>query len=169
VDTVLFEKAKYQIQYDYKSSILVGASNIKNTTLNDLIQVNDAYKLIADVGQIVMYNKSLTHGEISQIYFASDLSIDKGPLKWNVPIGVRNYIEEIKHWFQMQLPTNKSKYYNINIHNLQANDDVKKLIENSIRSNIKKITPAHTDLYKINWLDSTRENPDMIEYINSCQ
>jgi hypothetical protein len=162
IDTILvadekFDKAKYQIQYDYKSSLLVGASNIKNTTLNDLIQVEDAYKLLGDIGQILMYNKSLTQGEIAQIYFASDLSIDKGPLKWNIPIGERNYVEEIKHWFQMQLPTSKSKYYNINIHNLKADDSVKKLIEESIRSNIKKITPAHTDLYKINWMDSTRE------------
>ena len=159
IDTILvdkenFDKAKYQIQYDYKSSILVGASNIKNTTLNDLIQVDDAYKLLGDIGQILMYNKSLTQGEIAQIYFASDLSIDKGSLKWNIPIGERSYVEEIKHWFQMQLPTSKSKYYNINIHNLKADDDVKKLIEDSIRSNIKKITPAHTDLYKINWFDS---------------
>ena len=162
IDTILvatetFDKAKYQIQYDYKSSILVGASNIKNTTLNDLIQVDDAYKLLGEVGQIVMYNKSLTQGQIAEIYFASPLSIDKGPLKWNIPIGERNYVEEIKHWFQMQLPTNKSKYFNINIHNLKADDSVKKLIEDSIRSNIKKITPAHTDLYKINWLDSTRK------------
>jgi hypothetical protein len=162
IDTILvadekFDKAKYQIQYDYKSSLLVGASNIKNTTLNDLIQVEDAYKLLGDIGQILMYNKSLTQGEIAQIYFASNLSIDKGPLKWNIPIGERNYVEEIKHWFQMQLPTSKSKYYNINIHNLKADDSVKKLIEDSIRNNIKKITPAHTDLYKINWMDSTRE------------
>ena len=162
VDTEYFDKAKYQLQYDYKSSILVGASNIKNTTLNDLIQVEDAYKLLGDIGQILMYNKSLTNGEISQIYFASDLSIDKGALKWNIPIGERNYVEEIKHWFQMQLPTSKSKYYNINIHNLQANDEVKGLIEDSIRSNIKKITPAHTDLYKINWMDSNRQESKII-------
>ena len=168
VDTEYFDKAKYQLQYDYKSSILVGASNIKNTTLNDLIQVEDAYKLLGDIGQILMYNKSLTNGEISQIYFASDLSIDKGTLKWNIPIGERNYVEEIKHWFQMQLPTSKSKYYNINIHNLQANDEVKSLIEDSIRSNIKKITPAHTDLYKINWMDSNRQESKNIEYSNLC-
>jgi hypothetical protein len=161
IDTILvkteyFEKAKYQLQYDYKSSILVGASTIKNRTLNDIIQVDDAYKLIGDVGHILMYNKSLTYGEISQIYFTSDFSIDKGPLKWNIPIGERNYVEEIKHWFQMQLPTSKSKYFNINIHNLQADDDVKKIIEESIKSNIKKIIPAHTDLYKINWIDEQK-------------
>ena len=168
VDAVEFQKAKYQIQYDYKSSLLVGASNIKNTTLNDLIQIDDAYKLIGEIGQIVMYNKSLTQGEISQIYFASNLSIDKTSLNWNVPIGVRNYIEEIKHWFQMQLPTNKSKYYNINIHNLKSDDNVKKLIEDSIRSNVKKISPAHTDLYKINWLDSTREETGDVTFNNTC-
>lgn len=157
VDTSIFEKAKYQLQYDYKSSILVGASNIKNTTLNDLIQIDDAYKLIGDVGQIIMYNKPLTQGEISEIYFSSPLAVDKGSLKWNIPIGKRNYVEEIQHWFQMQLPTNKSKYYNINIHNLEVDGDVKKLIEDSIKNSVKKITPAHTDLYKVNWLNSSKK------------
>jgi hypothetical protein len=154
VDEVNFEKAKYQIQYDYRSSILVGAANIKNTSLNDLIKIDDAYKLIGRIGRILFYNKFLTKGEIEQIYYSSNFSKNKGELNWNISLGERNYVEEIQHWFQMQLPSNKSKYYNINIHNLNADDEVKKIIENAIKNNIKKITPAHTDLYKINWLNT---------------
>ena len=98
-----------------------------------------------------MYSKSLSKGEIEQIYYSSDFSIPRDKLKWNVNIGERNYLEEIEHWFQMQLPSNKSKYFNINIHNLSVNDDVKKSIETAIKSNITKISPAYTNLYKINW------------------
>ena len=158
IDTFLvasqtFDKQKYQLYYDYKSSILLGAANIKNSTLNDIIRVDDAYKFIGNVGSILMYAKSLTKGEIEQIYYSSPFSISKGNMKWNVNTGERNYIEEIEHWFQMQLPSNKSKYYNINIHNLKVSDDLKAVIEQSIRNNIKKISPAHTELYKINWID----------------
>jgi len=152
VNSVSFEKNRYQLYYDYRSSILLGASNIKNTTLNDLIKIDDAYKFVGLVGPIMMYSKSLTKGEIEQIYYSSEFSIPRGPLKWNVNIGERNYIEEIEHWFQMQLPSNKSKYFNINIHNLPANDEVKQAIETAIKNNIAKISPAYTSLYKINWL-----------------
>jgi hypothetical protein len=51
----------------------------------------------------------------------------------------------------MQLPGSKSKYFNINIHNLDVNDDVKILIEDAIKNNIKKISPNNVELYNINW------------------
>ena len=151
VDSINFEKNRYQIYYDYKSSILVGATTIKNTSLNDLIKIDDAYKFIGQIGPILMYSKSLSKGEIEQVYYSADFAVSRGPLNWNVNIGERNYIEEIKHWFQMQLPSNKSKYFNINIHNLSVDENLKKVIESSIKNNILKIIPAHTNLYKINW------------------
>lgn len=151
VDSVSFEKNKYQIYYDYKSSILLGAANIKNFTLNDILKVDDAYKFVGQIGRIIMFNKSFTKGEIEQIYYSSDFAIDRNALNWNISLGERNYVEEIEHWFKMQLPSNKSKYFNLNIHNLNAPEDVKQLIEESIRKNIEKISPAYTKLYNINW------------------
>lgn len=154
VDVVSFEKNKYQIYYDYKSSILLGAANIKNFTLNDILKVDDAYKFVGEIGRIVMFNKALTKGQIEQIYYSSDFAIDRSAIDWNISLGERNYIEEIEHWFKMQLPSNKSKFFNLNIHNLNAPDDVKALIEESIKINIEKISPAHTKLYSINWYQS---------------
>lgn len=153
VSTQVFDKNKYQIYYDYNSSILLGAANVKNSTLNDVIKIDDAYKFIGNVGHILMYAKPFTQGEVEQIYYSSPFSIDKGPLRWNVNTGERNYVEEIQHWFQMQLPSNKSKYFNLNIHNLNVSDEIKAVIEEAIRNNIKKISPAHTELYKINWVN----------------
>lgn len=152
VASVTFEPNRYQLYYDYKSSILLGAANIKNATLNDVIKIDDAYKFIGSVGSILMYAKSFTKGEIEQIYYSSPFAISKGSLKWNLNTGERNYIEQIEHWFQMQLPSNKSKYFNINVHNFTDDENVKSVIEDAIRNNIKKIVPAHTELYKINWI-----------------
>ena len=71
----------------------------------------------------------------------------------NMKVGNRNYIEEIEHWFKFQLPGSKSKYYNINIHNLNIdNMDIRNIIENAIRQNIARISPAEASLYKINWM-----------------
>jgi len=152
VDEVSFSPNRFQLYYDFRSSILLGASNIKNTTLNDIIKIDDAYKFIGNIGSILMYTKSLTKGEIEQMYYSSPFAISKGPLRWNLVTGERNYIEEIQHWFEMQLPSNKSKYFNIKVHGLTDDPEIKKLIEEAIRNNIKKIAPAYTELYKINWV-----------------
>lgn len=152
ISTETFDKNVYQIYYDYRTSLLLGAKTIKNTILNDIIDINDGYKFVGQVSEIRMYNKALNRSEIEQIYYSSDLIHQDKDLIWNMETGERSYIEEIAHWFKLQLPGSKSKYYNINIHNFTANDEVKAVIENSIRENITKISPAHTELYKINWI-----------------
>ena len=131
----------------------MGSASIMNTTLNDIIGVQNSYKFIGNISDLRMYSKTLTQGEIEQLYFASDFSYPRQDLIWNMKVGNRNYIEEIEHWFKFQLPGSKSKYYNINIHNLNIdNMDIRNIIENAIRQNIARISPAEASLYKINWM-----------------
>lgn len=151
VDHVSFDPRRYQLYYDYRSSLLLGAATIKNTTLNDIIGIDNSNKFIGNVSDLRMYSKSLTHGEIEQIYFSSEFSDPRKDLVWNVKVGNRNYIEEIEHWYKMQLPGSKSKYFNINIHNLNIDDEVKSVLESAIKASIRKIVPAESSLYKINW------------------
>lgn len=151
VSEINFEPNVYQLYYNYRTSLLLGCQSIKNTTLNDLIQIDDGYKFVGKVAELRVYNKSLTDGEISQMYYSSQYGNDDKKLLWNMSVGERNYIEKIKHWFKFQMPGSKSKYYNINIYNLPVNNEVKALIEDGIRKNVAKIAPAETSLYKINW------------------
>jgi hypothetical protein len=99
-----------------------------------------------------MYSNSLTNGEIEQIYFSSEFSDPRKDLIWNTRVGDRNYIEEIEYWYKAQLPGSKSKYFNINIHNLNIEENVKEVLENAIRASINKIIPAESSLYKIKWM-----------------
>ena len=147
-----FTPRLYQLYYDYRSSLLLGAATVRNTTLNDIIGIDDGYKFIGSVADLRMYSKSLTQGEIEQIYFSSDFADARKDLNWNMRVGNRSFVEEIEHWYKMQLPGSKSKYFNINIHNLNINDECKAIIEDSLRSNIQKLSPAETSLYKINWM-----------------
>lgn len=146
-----FDPNIYQIYYDYRTSLLLGCQSIKNTTINDIISIDEGYKFVGQVAELKVYNKSLSQGEIEQLYFSSKYASDDRPLQWNMSVGERNYIEQIKHWYKMQLPTGKSKYYNLNIHNLNVPNNVRDVIEKSIKNNLKKIAPANTSLYKINW------------------
>jgi len=156
IDTIkqneeFFDKKTYQIFYKYRTSLLLGIQSLKNTTLNDIISINDGYKFVGKISELRLYNKSLTRAELEQIYYSSPWVSDDRSLVWNMPVGERNYIEEIKYWYKMQLPGSKSKYFNINIHNLDVKDDVKILIEDAIKNNIKKISPNNVELYNINW------------------
>jgi hypothetical protein len=152
VDQKQFTPRLYQLYYDYRSSLLLGAATVRNTTLNDIIGVDDGYKFIGSISDLRMYSKSLTQGEIEQIYFSSDFADARKDLNWNMRVGNRSYVEEIEHWYKMQLPGSKSKYFNINIHNLNINDECKAIIEDSIKTNIEKLAPVETSLYKINWM-----------------
>ena len=152
VSTISFEPNLYELYYDYRSSLLLGAASIKNTTLNDLIGLDDVNKFIGNISDLKMYSKSLSVGEIEAIYFSSELADPRKYLKWNLDVGDRNFIEEIEYWYKNQLPGSKSNYFNINIHNLDINDDLKYIIETTIKDCIDKIKPAETSLYKINWI-----------------
>lgn len=151
IDSQTFTPNKYQLYYNYRTSLLLGCQSIANTTINDVIQIDDGYKFIGQVAELRLYNKSLTQGEIEQLFLSSKYASNDRTLKWNMSVGDRNYIEQIKYWYKMQMPGSKSKYFNINIHNLSTTDTVKTSIESSIKSNILKIAPANSTLYKINW------------------
>jgi hypothetical protein len=144
-------KSPYILSYDYRTSLLLGATSIKNTILNNLINLSDGYRFIGSVADLKMYNIALDQADVEQLYYSSKFAPKIKNLNWNMQVGYRNYVEEISEWFQFQLPTNKSKYYNINIHNLDINDDLKTNIELALRNIIGKLSPAHTELFKINW------------------
>jgi hypothetical protein len=147
-----FEPKKFQLHYNYRTSLLLGIQSIKNTNLNDIIGIDDGYKFIGEVSDLRMYAKALTRGAVGQLYLSNDFTPDSRNMTWNMSCGKRTYIEDIKNWFKLKLPGSKSNYFNINIHNLNVSNETKKLIENSIKNNLNKITPAQTELYKINWI-----------------
>jgi hypothetical protein len=151
IKKINFTPKEYQLYYDYRTSLLLGVQNIKNTNLNDIIQINDGYKFIGKVSDLRYYAKSLPKGVIEQIYLSSDYGSKDKTMLWNMAVGKRSYIEDIKNWYKMQLPGSKSKYYNINIYNLNVSDEIKMIIEDSIKNNLSKVAPAQANLYKINW------------------
>jgi hypothetical protein len=147
-----YNNSPYTLSYDdHRTSLLLGATSIKNTILNNLINLNDGYKFIGSVADLKMYNILLNQADIEQLYYSFKFAPKIKNLNWNMPVGYRNYVEEISEWFQFQLPTNKSKYYNINIHNLDINDELKTNMELALRNIIGKLSPVHTELFKINW------------------
>lgn len=167
IDSVLKDSKIYTnpvdqiIYYKYRTSLILGATTIKNTLLNNVLNLKDGYKMVGSVSDLKIYNYAISPQDVEQLYYGSDFSPKLKDLKWRMPVGDRNYVEEISEWFKFQMPTNKSKFYNINIHNLNVDENVKDIIQNAISNIIGKITPSHTSLNKINWIDkdkNTRKN-----------
>ena len=98
-----------------------------------------------------LYGKSLNKNVIEQIFYSSKLGTTDKEMVWNMPVGKRSFVEDIRNWYKMQIPGSKSKYFNIKIHNLNVSDDVKLVIEDAIKNNLYKIAPAQASLYKIEW------------------
>lgn len=155
IDSILIDSKSFNvgdvIHYIYRTSLILGATTVKNTLLNNFLNINDGYRMIGSVADLKMYNIVLNKGDVENLYYSSSFAPRIKDLNWNMPVGYRNYVEEITEWFQFQLPTNKSKYYNINIHNLNVDDKLKDSIELAINNIISKLSPAHTALNKINW------------------
>jgi hypothetical protein len=151
IETINFEPKKYQLSYDYRTSLLLGIQSIKNTNLNDIIEIDDGYKFIGRVADLRLYGKSLNKNVIEQIFYSSKLGTTDKEMVWNMPVGKRSFVEDIRNWYKMQIPGSKSKYFNIKIHNLNVSDDVKLVIEDAIKNNLYKIAPAQASLYKIEW------------------
>lgn len=152
IETFNFEPKKYQLSYDYRTSLLLGIQTIKNTNLNDIIEIDDGYKFIGRVSDLRLYGKALNRNVIEQIFYSSVLGTTDKKMVWNMPVGKRSYVEDVRNWYKMQLPGSKSKYFNIKIHNLNVTDDVKLVIEDAIKNNLHKISPAQASLYKIEWV-----------------
>ena len=151
VDSITFEKNIYNIKFDYKSSLLLGASTIKNKVLNDVIGIQNGYKFVGAVSDLRIYSKSLSQNQLRAIYLSSPFSYKMDNLYWNIPTGERNFIECVNQWYKMQITGSKSKFFNIKIHNLNADDIIKPIIEDSIKNAIQKIVPSYTGLNRIIW------------------
>jgi hypothetical protein len=151
VDEVYFPNT-YSLHQKYKPPFLLGANNLKNKVLNDLIGINDGYKFYGKVSDLRFYNKVLSKNQIEAIYKYSPFSIKISDMKWNVPVGERNFIECIDQWYKMQITGSKSKYFNINIRNMDIDDSMKVIIEKSLKNAINKIIPSYNAINKINWM-----------------
>jgi len=95
VNKKTFDPSLYVLYYDYRSSLLLGAASVVNTTLNDIIGIDDEYKFVGKISELKMYSKCLTFGEVEQLYFSSGFAYPRNDLLWNLSVGNRSYIEEI--------------------------------------------------------------------------
>jgi hypothetical protein len=136
------------IDYEYENPLIVGANVGKLEDLDKELDLQQNH-FNGRIDDLRIYNKVLNNSDVRYIYLNK---YDYKPLRWNIPTGDRDYLEEIERFFKFKLPGLKSQYYNLRLIGLGITDtDTRELIENIIKDTIKKLTPAYAEMFKIIW------------------
>jgi len=139
--------------YNYKNNpqMVVGASNFKNSTLNQWIDLPDRYLFNGRIADIRFYNITLSRSDIKALsnhYLYNQFN----DITWLMPTGIRGYIDEIQRFFLHRLPGSKSQFFDIKIKNSGiAADNVRTIVENNIQTAVNNIAPAYVQLRNIIW------------------
>lgn len=153
LDSTLFSESNvtnnlYKIDYDSKSPLIIGGNSGKIGSSNEELALDIGY-FIGKIKNVRIYNKELGANTIASLHLFNNEE-DFEPLLWNIEVDSKNYVEKIDRFFMMKKPGHSSKYFNLKIKGLSALDsDLKLLIEDSIKSTIDNIIPAHVELNEI--------------------
>lgn len=140
-----------QIYYKYKNDIGIGTSMLRSGTLYEELKT-DSYLFNGGIDDVRIYDYPLTRGNIGRIILNKYKIHD---MTWNIPVGLKNYIEQIEHFFKHKIPGSKSNMFDIYLSNTGIdNQDMRIEIEKIIRESIPRITPNYTKLNNIYWTES---------------
>lgn len=153
VDNVLVDNKSIPenspVYYSNKAGGVIGANPLKSNALNSELDCN-IYSFHGAFYDIRMYATALTHNQLSQIML-SNLKIQ--PIDWHMPIGVRQYVEQIERFFMNRFPGHASTLYKIRLIGLNITDpSIRTEIEDIIYKTVEKVAPAYTSLYEIEWI-----------------
>ena len=96
-----------------------------------------------------IYDYELTQSKLANIILES---IKIEPIEWNIQVNKRQYMEQIERFFMNRVPGNASQFYKIKLSGFDITDQsIKNTIEEIVKQNIERISPAYTTLYGIEW------------------
>lgn len=147
-----FEPFKYHISANKNIlSLVIGTNSSKRDVLVNDLQQPGYYTFDGVIGDLRIFSKDLDAWDIKALS-QNIFTIAYHPLTWNMPIGSRNYVEEIERFFKHKMPGNKSQFFNIRLSGLNITDSViRGLIEDSIKGVLTRINPVHVTLNQIIW------------------
>ena len=98
---------------------------------------------------IKLYNRPLSYYDVKNHF---QVMHDVNDIKWDIPVGQRNYIDTVERVFKHSLPGRKSEYVNINIKNTGITDNkVIGDIKAKVTEKLQDQTPIHNVINEIGW------------------
>ena len=87
-----------QIYYKYKNDIGIGTSMLRSGTLYEELKTK-SYLFRGGIDDVRMYDYVLTRGNIGRLILNKYKIHD---MIWNIPVGMKSYIEQIGHFFKQK-------------------------------------------------------------------
>lgn len=132
-------------------SLAFGTDSSKRDVLVNDLEQPGFYTFDGIIGDFRAFSTALNSWDIAALMnYSKTKAYDT--LVWNMPVGSRNYVEEVERFFKHKMPGNKSQFFNIRLSGLNITDTaVRTQIEESIKSVLTRISPVHATLYQIIW------------------
>ena len=149
--TISLGGTKFSFLPVFNSNLVVGTTPYIHNILLDKYTKQPSYHKIAGVEltNIKLYSKNLQYYELKSHY---RLLTNIEPVKFDMAIGNRNYIDEIERTFKFKVPGRKSEFYNIDVRGSNITDEsLKSKIVDKVIEHLGNISPAYTKLNKVDW------------------
>ena len=150
-----FEPEKYRFNNITDSNIVAGVTPyLNNTLLGKKINRTDSYTCRdMMIGNFNIYTTCLNHFDIVNLMRRNDPQ-HTSQVMWNIPSGMRNYIDGVQNVFNHSLPPRKSNTFDINIRNSKVeSQQLQNYISNKIKNYLPEIVPAGTKLRDMTWVN----------------
>lgn len=149
IETISLPGAKFSYSDIFNLPLVVGAAPFyTKLLLQD--HLNQPRQYLANgikLKNIKLYNRPLNRYEISNHYMVLK---NTDPIKWDIPVGERNYVDTVERVFKHSIPGRKSNLVDINIRNTEITDP--KLIDELKQQIIDELdVPVHTTVNNIGW------------------
>ena len=150
-----FPPEKYRFNNTMDSNIVAGVTPyLNNTLLGKKINMTDSYTCRdMQIKNFNIFTTCLNHFDIVNIMRNNHAQFTS-QVMWNVPSGLRNYIDGVQNVFNHSLPPRKSNTFNINVRNSKVESTaLQNYITNKIKNYLPEIVPAGTRLRDMSWVN----------------
>jgi hypothetical protein len=140
----------YVLAFDQQPPFFIGSSVGSKNGANreNGVVVNIFNGKFAD---IKLYNYAIPTENLEMFLRASNIADD---LYWSLPIPTVQYIESIERMFKNKLPGHKSGFFKLKLVGTNIKDSTTRgLIEEQVKELISQVSPAYTDLVRIDWIE----------------
>jgi hypothetical protein len=147
-----FEPRKFHFDNFTRRPFLIGTSNFVNSIpLFQYLEKNASVSSGIKIKDFYLYNRAIKDTDIQML---ARENVEIQDVRFTVPCGRRNYLEEIERYFKASAPGTKASHYNILIKNTGITDPIlRSELEKRIINQLDDLAPAYTKLNTIKWIN----------------
>tara|TARA_Y100000310_G_scaffold344550_1_gene457913 strand:+ start:4588 stop:8157 length:3570 start_codon:yes stop_codon:yes gene_type:complete len=151
VNTIPLSAGKFTYSDIFDSPLIVGAAPFYTKLLLQEHLQQPRYYLANNIKMknIKLYDKPLGYYDIKNHY---QVLQDVTDIRWDTPVGQRNYIDTVERIFKHSLPGRKSELINVNIKNSNITDvQIINDITDKVKQKLQEELPIYNEINELTW------------------